>query len=74
MGEQPVENKTKDELIVILKHLLKEIEIPEEENKSLWFMLDEIHESDKAAKSLTDEQREKAMFDLLSQIQTVGDA
>ena len=50
--------KTKEELIVMVKHLLKEIEILNDENQSLWEMLDEIRESDKAAKNLTDEQRE----------------
>ena len=53
--------QTKEELLVIIDHLLKEIEILNDENKSLWGMLDEIHESDKAAKKLTDEQREKAI-------------
>ncbi len=74
MGEQPVENKTKEELMIIVDHLLKEIEILQDENKSLWFMLDEIHESDKAAKKLTDEQREKVLLEFLSKVEPVGDA
>ena len=74
MGEQPVENKTKEELLVIVDHLLKEIEILQDENKSLWFMLDEIHESDKAAKKLTDEQREKVLLEFLAKVEPVGDA
>ena len=45
-----------------------------DENKSLWGMLDEIHESDKAAKKLTDEQREKAMLEFLKNMKPVGDA
>ena len=66
--------KTKEELIVIAKHLLKEIEILQDENQSLWEMLDEIHESDKAAKKLTDEQREKVMLEFLTKMDAVGDA
>ena len=69
-----MENKTKEELLVIVDHLLKEIEILNDENKSLWFMLDEIHESDKAAKKLTDEQREKALIEFLAKVEPVGDA
>tara|TARA_B100000029_G_scaffold315528_1_gene307941 strand:- start:607 stop:822 length:216 start_codon:yes stop_codon:yes gene_type:complete len=71
MGEQPVENKTKEELQVIVKHLLKEIDILQDENQSLWEMLDEIHESDKAAKRVMDEQK---VIELLSQMDPVGDA
>ena len=71
MGEQPLKNKTKDELIVIIQHLLKEIDIIKEENESLWFMLEEIQESDKAAKKVMDEQK---IVELLSQMEPVGDA
>ena len=60
--------KTKEELIAMMKHLLREIEILNDENQSLWEMLDEIHESDKAAKKLTDEQREKVMLEMLAKI------
>tara|TARA_R100000664_G_C2747882_1_gene135365 strand:+ start:165 stop:389 length:225 start_codon:yes stop_codon:yes gene_type:complete len=74
MGDQPVIKQTKEELLVIIDHLLKEIEILNDENKSLWGMLDEIHESDKAAKKLTDEQREKAMLEFLKNMKPVGDA
>jgi hypothetical protein len=66
--------KTKEELIVMMEHLLKEIEILNDENQSLWEMLDEIRESDKAAKKLTDEQREKVMLEILAKIEPVGDA
>jgi hypothetical protein len=71
MGEQPVENKTKEELQVIVKHLLQEIDILQDENQSLWEMLDEIHESDKQAKRVMDEQK---VIELLSQMEPVGDA
>ncbi len=66
-----MENKTKEELQVIVKHLLKEIDILQDENQSLWEMLDEIHESDKAAKRVMDEQK---VIELLSQMEPVGDA
>jgi len=66
-----VENKTKEELQVIVKHLLKEIDILQDENQSLWEMLDEIHESDKQAKRVMDEQK---VIELLSQMEPVGDA
>ena len=69
-----MKNKTKEELMTIVDHLLKEIEILNDENKSLWFMLDEIHESYKAAKQLTDEQREKVLLEFLSKVDPVGDA
>ena len=69
-----MKSKTKEELMTIVDHLLKEIEILQDENKSLWFMLDEIHESDKAAKKLTDEQREKVLLEFLSKVEPVGDA
>ena len=64
-------NKTKAELIVIIEHLLKEIEIYKDENESLWFMLDEIHESDKAAKVVMEEQQ---VIEMLSKMEPVGDA
>ena len=71
MGEQPLKNKTKAELIVIIEHLLKEIEIYKDENESLWFMLEEIHESDKAAKVVMEEQQ---IIEMLSKMEPVGDA
>ena len=66
-----MKNKTKDELIVIIQHLIKENDILKEENESLWFMLEEIQESDKAAKKVMDEQK---IVELLSQMEPVGDA
>ena len=67
-------DNNQNELIEMIDFLTKQIDELRDENASLWFMLDEIHESDKAAKSLTDEQREKAMLEFLSQMQPVGDA
>ncbi len=66
-----MKNKTKDELIVIIQHLIKENDILKEENESLWFMLEEIQESDKAAKKVMDEQK---IVEMLSQMEPVGDA
>ena len=71
MGEDPLKNKTKDELIVVIQHLIKENDILKEENESLWFMLEEIQESDKAAKKVMDEQK---IIEMLSQMEPVGDA
>ena len=71
MGEDPLKNKTKDELIVIIQHLTKENDILKEENESLWFMLEEIQESDKAAKKVMDEQK---IIEMLSQMEPVGEA
>tara|TARA_R100000657_G_C4599111_1_gene55507 strand:+ start:88 stop:303 length:216 start_codon:yes stop_codon:yes gene_type:complete len=71
MGEDPLKNKTKDELIVIIQHLIKENDILKEENESLWFMLEEIQESDKAAKKVMDEQK---IIEMLSQMEPVGEA
>jgi len=66
-----LKNKTKDELVVIIQHLIKENDILKEENESLWFMLEEIQESDKAAKKVMDEQK---IIEMLSQMEPVGDA
>ena len=66
-----MKNKTKEELIVIIDHLLKEIEILKDENLSLWDMLEEMNESDKAAKLAMDEQQ---IIEMLSQMEPVGDA
>ena len=67
-------DNNQNELIEMIDFLTKQIDELRDENASLWFMLDEIHESDKAAKALTDEQREKAMLEFLSKMQPVGDA
>ena len=67
-------NSNQDEMVEMIDFLTKQIDELRDENASLWFMLDEIHESDKAAKKLTDEQREKAMLEFLSQMHPAGDA
>ena len=67
-------NSDQDELVEMIDFLTKQIDELRDENASLWFMLDEIHESDKAAKKLTDEQREKALLEALSRMDPVGEA
>ena len=66
-----MENKTKEELQVLVKHLLVEIDILKDENESLWEMLEEIKEADKQAKKVMDEQK---IIEMLSQMEPVGDA
>jgi len=66
-----MKNKTKEELLVIVDHLLKEIEILKDENESLWEMLDEMNEADRQAKRLMDEQE---IVRLLAKMTPVGDA
>ncbi len=66
-----MENKTKEELQVIVKHLLVEIDILKDENESLWEMLEEIKEADKQAKKVMDEQK---ILEMLSKMPPVGDA
>ena len=66
-----MKNKTKEELMVIIDHLLKEIDILKDENLSLWDMLEEMNESDRLAKKAMDEQQ---MIDMLSKMKPVGDA
>ena len=66
-----MKNKTKEELLVVVDHLLKEIEILKDENESLWEMLDEMNEADRQAKKLMDEQE---IVRLLAKMTPVGDA
>ena len=66
-----MKNKTKEELLVIVDHLLKEVEILKDENESLWEMLDEMNEADRQAKKLMDEQE---IVRLLAKMTPVGDA
>jgi|TARA_R110002020_G_scaffold453278_2_gene668013 Mg2+ and Co2+ transporter CorA len=66
-----MKNKTKEELMVIVDHLLKEIEILNDENQSLWDMIEEMNESDRQAKKVMDEQQ---VIDMLSKMKPVGDA
>ena len=66
-----MKNRSKEELLVVIDHLLKEIEILKDENLSLWDMLEEMNESDRQAKKVMDEQQ---MIDMLSKMKPVGDA
>ena len=47
MGEQPLKNKTKDELIVIIQHLLKEIDIIKEEEENVYQMFRDCVDEEK---------------------------
>ena len=64
-------DNNQNELIEMIDFLTKQIDELRDENASLWFMLDEIHESDKQAKRVMDEQK---VIELLSQMEPVGDA
>ena len=66
-----MKNRSKEELLVIIDHLLKEIEILKDENESLWEMMEEMNESDRQAKKAIGEQQ---MIDMLSKMKPVGDA
>ena len=63
-----------EDLKEIIRTLSKEIRDLRDENESLWFMLEEIKESDKAAKKSLDEQREEIMMKLLAGSGPVGEA
>mgnify|MGYP005997497765 CR=1 FL=1 len=69
-----MKNKTKDELITIVQHLIKENDILKDENETLWEMLEEIKEADKAAKLQLDKLDEQAMIELLLAQEPVGEA
>tara|TARA_Y100001938_G_C7789663_1_gene281912 strand:+ start:133 stop:342 length:210 start_codon:yes stop_codon:yes gene_type:complete len=65
---------TKVDLLQIIRNLTKKIEILEDENEALWQMLDEIHESDTAAKRLMDEQRDELLARSLKDMKPIGEA
>ena len=69
-----MKNKTKDELITIVQRLIKENDILKDENETLWEMLEEIKEADKAAKLQMDKLDEQAMIELLLAQEPVGEA
>ena len=55
-----------EDLKQIIRTLSKEIRDLRDENEALWFMLEEIKESDKAAKKGMDDQREEMMLKFLA--------
>ena len=55
------------ELKAVVEGQLKVIKSLKDENESLWFMLEEIQESDKAAKKVMDEQK---ILEMLSEKKT----
>jgi hypothetical protein len=65
---------TKVDLLQIIQNLMDKLAVLEEENLSLWAMLDEIHESDIAAKKLMDEQRDELLAQSLKDMKPVGEA
>ena len=66
--------RTSQELIQLVKELTNEVKFLKDENDALWMMLDEITESDKAAKKILDERKEKMLIELLSDIPPAGEA
>jgi len=65
---------TKVNLLHIIQNLMDKLAELEEENLSLWAMLDEIQESDIAAKKLMDEQRDELLAQSLKDMKPVGEA
>ena len=63
-----------EDLKQIIRTLSKEIRDLRDENEALWFMLEEIKESDKAAKKGMDDQREEMMLKFLAGQAPVGEA
>tara|TARA_R100000458_G_C8098956_1_gene126444 strand:- start:227 stop:433 length:207 start_codon:yes stop_codon:yes gene_type:complete len=63
-----------DELKQIIKNLSAEIVSLREENESLWLMLDEIKESDKALNKTINEYDQEKLIELLLKQKPVGDA
>ena len=63
-----------DELKQIIKNLSAEIVSLREENESLWLMLDEVKESDKALNNTIKEYDQEKLIELLLKQKPVGDA
>tara|TARA_Y100001963_G_scaffold98656_1_gene135759 strand:+ start:424 stop:633 length:210 start_codon:yes stop_codon:yes gene_type:complete len=63
-----------EDLKQIIRTLSKEVQELRDENEALWFMLEEIKESDKAAKQSMDAQQEEMMMKLLAGSGPVGEA
>ncbi len=63
-----------DELKQIIINLSAEIVSLREENESLWLMLDEIKESDKALNKTINEYDQEKLIELLLKQKPVGDA
>ena len=63
-----------EQLEEIIRKMSKEIVELRDENESLWMMLDEIKESDKALKKQLDLSEEEALIEFLAQQEPVGEA
>ena len=68
----------KDPLVEDLKEIIitlsKEIRDLRDENESLWLMLEEIKDSDKALKKQLDASEQEALIEFLAQQHPVGEA
>ena len=69
-----MEDPLVEDLKQIIRTLSQELRELRDENEALWFMLDEIKESDKAAKVSMDAKQEEMMMKLLAGSGPVGEA
>tara|TARA_Y100001963_G_C6750636_1_gene434041 strand:+ start:790 stop:999 length:210 start_codon:yes stop_codon:yes gene_type:complete len=63
-----------EDLKSIIRTLSKEIRELRDENESLWLMLEEIKDSDKALKKQLDASEQEALIEFLAQQHPVGEA
>ena len=63
-----------EDLKSIIRPLSKEIRELRDENESLWLMLEEIKDSDKALKKQLDASEQEALIEFLAQQHPVGEA
>ena len=63
-----------EDLKSIIRTLSKEIRDLRDENESLWLMLEEIKDSDKALKKQLDASEQEALIEFLAQQHPVGEA
>lgn len=63
-----------EQLKQVIRELSEEIKTLRDENESLWFMLEEMRESDKAAKLQLDKMDEDMMIEYLLKTDPVGEA
>ena len=63
-----------EDLKSIIRTLSKEIRELRDENESLWLMLEEIKDSDKALKKQLDASEQEALIEFIAQQHPVGEA
>ena len=68
------QKKIVEQLKQIIRDLSEEVRNLRSENESLWLVLDEIKESDKALKSKLGTTSEEVLMEYLYKQKTVGDA